>query len=320
MPTTNRSLHRLALALPLLGLSAALAQTPTPPPQQPVQQAQSSEDNIVVAPPVPLTPEQQKQAAWTLLTTSVADSKHPDLRIQTLAALGILGENPRSLKLITDTLSDPDVDVRTAAVLAAGQTKSPNVTGPLRQALDDKEPQVVFAAATTLWKLNDRSGEDVLVAVVDGERSSNPGLMHGAMHDAHRELQHPGSIARMGALQGAGMLLGPFGFGITAFEYMHNNGADQARVQAVEQIAQNHTAPIRRTLLAALGDKDLAVRVSAAKALGQYHEPDVAPALANLLSDSKPPVRLTAAAAYLLSTGTVAEPSSSPASHTRKAR
>ena len=283
-------LLRLTLGLAALSLIPAYAQTPDPPPSP------------------TLTLDQQTDAAWSMLTTTLADTKHPDLRIQTLAALGLLGDNPRSMNLIVATMQDPDSDIRTAAVLAAGQTKSPTVTTPLRTALDDHEPQVAYAAATTLWKINDRSGEDILVAVVDGERSASPSLMHGAMHDANRDLHHPTALARMGALQGAGMLLGPFGFGITAYEYMHKNGGDTARVSAVEQIAQNHTDPIRHTLLAALNDKDLAVRIAAAKALGGFHEPDVAPALVALMQDSKPPVRLTAAAAYLLSTGIVPEP------------
>jgi HEAT repeat protein len=104
------------------------------------------------------------------------------------------------------------------------------------------------------------------------------------------------------------MLLGPFGMGLTALEYMRKNGGDAARVSAVEEIAEDHTAPIRAKLIAALGDKDVAVRAAAAKALASYHEPDVPPALANAFEDAKSPVRLTAAASYLISTGAVAPP------------
>ena len=80
--------------------------------------------------------------------------------------------------MITDAMGDPDVDVRTAAVLAAGETKDRNLTTPLRNMLDDKEPQVDFTAAMTLWKMGDKSGEDILMSVVDGDRSAN------ATHDA----------------------------------------------------------------------------------------------------------------------------------------
>ncbi|ADW68081.1 HEAT repeat domain-containing protein [Granulicella tundricola] len=274
------------------------------------QSASLPPDNSVAA---------NKDWAWSMLTTALNDTKHPDTRVQALAALGILGSTPRSLKLILDTLNDPDVDLRTAAILAAGQTKSPDVAADLRRMLDDKEPQVAFAAATTLWKMNDRSGEDILVAVVDGERSANPGLVNGTMHTMNRDLHHPSTLAKLGAMQGAGMLLGPFGMGITALEYMRKNGGNLSRVTAVEQIAENHTAPIRTKLIAALSDKDATVRVAAAKALATFHEPEVAIALADQFPDGRAPVRLTAAAAYLINTGSaIVSPKSSARSHSHK--
>jgi HEAT repeat protein len=204
--------------------------------------------------------------------------------------------------MIVAAMKDSDVDVRTAAVLAAGQTKSRNLTTNIRAMLDDKEPQVAFAAATTLWKMNDRSGEDILVAVVDGDRSANASMMNGAMHKVNKDLHNPSALARIGALQGASMLLGPFGFGITAFEYMRKNGGDNARVSAIQQLSQEKTAPIRDELIAALTDKDPAVRAAAASVLGSYRERSIPNALLPIFDDAKAPVRLTAAAAYIRAT------------------
>ncbi len=292
----------LFLSQPVAGLCQGGAKSAAPDAQQSAPASQESDG------PVTNSTSDNKQWAWNILTDSLNDKKHSDVRIQALAALGLMGNDPRSLKLILDTMDDPDIDLRTAAVLAAGETKAPAATTDLRRMLDDKEPQVAFAAATTLWKMNDRSGEDILVAVVNGERKAGSTLVGGTMHTVNRDLHHPTDLARVGALQGASMLLGPFGFGITALEYMRKNGADTARVAAVEQVSQNHTAPIRTTLIAALKDKDVAVRTAAAKALAGYHEPDVAPALADEFPDPKTPVRLTAAAAYLMSTGVVVTP------------
>ena len=247
---------------------------------------------------------QNRDAAWTLLRSSVAADRSNDLRMQALAALAALGNNPRSVKMITDTLTDKNIDVRTAAVLAAGLTRSTRVQPELRILLDDKEPEVAYAAASTLWKMGDHSGEDILIAVVDGERSDHATMLNGAMHDVSRQLHHPAALARMGAMQGASMFLGPFGWGITAFNYMHKNGGDSARLIAVEQVAQDHTKLVRTKLLAALTDKDLQVRVAAAKALSSYHGAEVSNALAGLFSDGKGPVRLTAASSYLISTST----------------
>ncbi|WP_348266824.1 HEAT repeat domain-containing protein [Edaphobacter paludis] len=248
------------------------------------------------------TAAENNEEAWSMLTTAVQDPKHADLRIQALAALGTLGENARGEKLISAAMRDSDVDVRTAAVLSAGQTKSRNLTIGIRALLDDKEPQVAFVAATTLWKMNDRSGEDILVAVVNGDRSANPGMVNGTMHKVNKEIHDPGALARMGALQGASMLLGPFGFGLTAIEYMRKNGGDNARVSAIEQLSQEKTAPIRAELIAALTDKDPAVRAAAATALGSYRERSIPNALLPVFDDAKAPVRLTAAAAYIRAT------------------
>jgi HEAT repeat protein len=238
-----------------------------------------------------------------MLTNAVEDPKHPDARIQALAALGTLGVNARAETLIVAAMKDSDVDVRTAAVLAAGQTKNRNLTTPIRNMLNDKEPQVAFASATTLWKMNDRSGEDILIAIVDGDRKATAGLKNSAMHTMNKDLHSPSTLARIGALQAGSMLLGPFGIGITAYEYMRKNGGDSARVTAIEQISQEKTNPIRTNLVSALGDKDPAVRAAAAKALGtNYHDKAISDALLPVFDDPKKPVRLTAAAAYINST------------------
>jgi len=252
------------------------------------------------------TTAQNTKEAWGMLTTSVQDSKHVDLRIQALAALGTLGNDARSETLIIEAMKDSDLDVRTAAVLAAGQTGNRNLATNLRTMLDDKEPQVAFAAATTLWKMKDPSGEDILLAIVNGERKANAGLKSSTMHTVGKDLHNPATLARIGALQGATMLLGPFGFGVTAYEYMRKNGGDSARVTAIEQVSQEKTGPIRTTLINALDDKDPAVRAAAAKALGNYREKAVSDALLAVFDDTKPPVRLTAAAAYIRSSSTTA--------------
>jgi HEAT repeat protein len=187
----------------------------------------------------------------------------------------------------------------------------------LRNLLDDKEPEVAFTAAMTLWKMNDKSGEDILMAVVDAERSAGPTKMHGTEHKIDKDLHNPAMMARLGVMQGATMFLGPFGYGIAAFEFIHQNGGDLTRVAAIEQIAQEKTEPIHKELEAALADKDPAVRAAAAKALADYHDQATSMAIYALFADTKYPVRLTAAAAYLRTTGT---PGPLPAAISRGAR
>jgi HEAT repeat protein len=200
-------------------------------------------------------------------------------------------------------MADPGLDVRAAAALAAGLNRDRTLEPNLLSLLDDKEPQVAFTAAMTLSKMGDRSGDDILVAVVDGERSAGPTMMHGAEHKIDNDLHNPEMLAWMGAMQGAEMFMGPFGYGIAAFEFMHQSGGDLARVSAIEQISKEMTEPVHKKLLAALGDKDAAVRAAAAEALADYHDNATSAAIYPLFADKKVPVRLIAAAAYLRTTG-----------------
>lgn len=260
--------------------------------------ALAQDDKVVTA---TATPVEITQRSWDLLTITVQDTKHVDSCIQAIAALGTMGANPRAAQLLQKAITDPERDIRTAAILAAAQTKNPALIPALRKALDDAEPEVAFTAAIQLWKLHDHTGDDLLIAVANGERSPTGKLLHNAKHSAAREMHNPASMAKLGATQGAAILLGPFGFGLSAVEYARKNGADSARAVAIDDLAEVHTQEIRNVLLDALTDKDPAVRAAAAKGLGQW--PDAAGKIAPLLDDSKTPVRLTAAAAYIRATG-----------------
>jgi HEAT repeat protein len=68
-------------------------------------------------------------------------------------------------------------------------------------------------------------------------------------------------------------------------------------------MAKDRTEPVHRKLLAALADKDPAVRAAAAEALADYHDSATSAAIYPLIADKKYPVRLISAAAYLRTTG-----------------
>ena len=281
---------------------------------QPTPPAKSADGEIVgdTEQPAPKLPSattlaDRNRVAWSMLSDALGDTKRPQTRIQALAALGLL-RTPRAEKMIAEAMKDSDVDVRTAAVLAAGQIKDRNLTTDIRSLLDDKEPQVVFTAAMTLWKMGDRSGEDVLMSIADGGTSANAGMMHGTEHKINRDLHDPAKLAKLGAIQGAYFLLGPFGYGITAFQFIHQSGGDLSRASAIEELSLERIEPVHKILIGALGDKDVTVRAAAAKALMDYHDRATSMAVYALLTDDKQPVRLTAAAAYLRTTGTPGPP------------
>jgi HEAT repeat protein len=296
----------ILLALGWLAIGMALAQDTQSKPANPPAKSDAEVVGDEGPPPgiaAATTPEERERAAWTLLDNALGDAKHPQTRIEGLAAVGLL-RSPQSEKMIADAMGDPDVDVRTAAALAAGQSKDRNLTTSLRNLLDDKEPEVVYTAAMTLWKMGDKSGEDILMSVVDGDRSSSASMMHGTGHKLNRDLHDPAKLAKLGAIQGAYMFLGPFGYGITAYNFIHQSGGDLSRAAAIEQISQERIDPVHKELVAALGDKDPTVRAAAVKGLMDYHDSATQKAVYVVLADSKQPVRLTAAAAYLRTTGT----------------
>ena len=177
------------------------------------------------------------------------------------------------------------------------------MTTPLRRLLDDKEPQVAYGAALALWKMGDKSGEDILMAVVDGERRASATLLNGTEHDISKDLHSPSTLAKIGLMQASGIFLGPFGYGITAYEYIKKNGGESARASAIVALSEEKTEPLRLEFMAALNDKDPGVRAAALKALSGYHQAEATKAIAQLFMDGKVPVRLTAAASYLISTG-----------------
>jgi len=236
-------------------------------------------------------------AAWGMLTK--ATTKATQTHIIALAALGTMGSDARAAKLIREGMTDKELEVRTAAILAAGQTKNRALIPALRERLHDPEPQAVFSAAVTLWKMNDRSGEDFLRDVADGDRRAKPGLVHGAKNDVNKELHNPKALTNLGATTGASLLLGPFGFGVRAFEYMVKSGSDPARAAAIDLLAQSRAPGIDAELVDALSDKDEAVRAAAAKGLGERHDVSAMKQIGALFNDSKLPVRLFAAAAYI---------------------
>lgn len=291
----NRSLRLLLAALLFGSLIHAQENPPTNP---------AGDDSHPVGVPKdsspPETPAERVKRCWQMLTDNVQDSKHFETRIQALSALSNLGSNPRANTLIAEAMKDSNLDVRTAAILAAGNSKSRTLIPPVKGLLDDHEPQVVFAAATTLWKqFKDKSGEDVLAAIAAGERKANPNLIHGAAHDMSRTMHSPSAMEKLALTTGAGMVLGPFGFSVGAVEYARKNGADSARIQAINLLAEEKTEEVRAEMKSALGDKDPGVRAAAVRILGSFHRPQDAADIAPLLDDLKLPVRLTAASAYI---------------------
>jgi HEAT repeat protein len=242
----------------------------------------------------------QTTAAWDLLNTAVSATKIEvqQARIDAITALGTLGDFPHAVDLLRTAQKDQDRHIRLAAVAAMGASKKPVFIPDLKRALDDRAAEVSFSAAVGLWKMNDRSGESVLSAVVAGDRKAKQGALASGKHQADEDLHSPSKLALIGAEQGAYAVLGPFGYGLSAIRRGKDNGAS-ARTIAATLLAEDKSTATEKSFIDALDDPDPAIRTAAARALGDYHSQGVLDALGDGFFDSKPQVRMMAAASYI---------------------
>jgi HEAT repeat protein len=243
----------------------------------------------------------QTTAAWDLLNTAVSATKIEvqQARIDAITALGTLGDFPHAVDLLRTAQKDQDRHIRLAAVAAMGASKKTVFIPDLKRALDDSAAEVSFSAAVGLWKMNDRSGESILSAVVAGDRKAKQGAIAAEKHEADQDLHSPSKLALIGAEQGAYAVLGPFGYGLSAIRRGKGDNGISARTIAVTLLAEDKSTATEKNFIDALDDPDPAIRTAAARALGDYHSQEVLDALGDGFYDSKPQVRMMAAASYI---------------------
>ena len=293
-----RNRHFTALAT-LLVFSAPFAIT---------LHAQGNPDAETVGVPATSKPGVLLDASWTRLTNALTGTRNTDTRIAAVTALSLLGGTARGEKLVRDAVGDPDIDVRLAAIVAAGEMikgGSRNLTQDVRNQLNSDDPKVAFTAASTLWKLDDPSGEDILMAVAEGERSADYSFWKGSKHNANRTLHSPSALAKIAAQQSMVILVPPVGMGMGAYGYLKGAGGVSPQVTSITQIAKEHTDLVKDALINATKTKDQGARLAAAEALAKFRGDDVRETLRLMMGDDgKENVRLTASAAYIrVSTG-----------------
>ena len=262
-------------------------------PDVPVAQSAKAEKTSV---------ESATNTAWKMLKAALSESRTQaqHARIDAVTAIGTLSDFEQAQKLLRDTAQNSDRYVRFAAVAAMGDSKAKIFIPDLKAALKDSAPEVSFAAAVGLWKMNDRSGESILYAVLAGDRKVKQGAVGSGLHQADQDLHSPSKLAEIGAEQGAYALLGPVGFGVDAFRMMRKgNNVNSPRVLTATLLADDKSEATMQQFLDALDDRDSFVRAAAARELGDYRGKQVTDALQGAFDDPKPVVRLMAAASYI---------------------
>ncbi len=266
--------------------------------------AQSQDTGLasVVGMPAPTRAEVLNDA-WNMLQDGVT-AKRADTRVDALGALSLLSGNPKAEQMVRAAMNDTNIDVRLAAIVAAGQMDKtrpghPGFRTELHSLLASDDPKVSFAAASTLWSLHDTSGQDVLIATAEGERASDYSFLKRSERNANRTLHNPEALAKIAMTQGLVILVPPVGMGMGAYNYLKGTPGASPQVSAVVQLASAHTPEVQEALIEASRTKDPGARIAAAEALANFPGPEVQNALSALLTDDKLQVRLTASAAYI---------------------
>jgi HEAT repeat protein len=238
-----------------------------------------------------------KSEAWKVLKKNFADGD-PEHRKNAVVALGASG-SPEAVNLIEDVLkNDKSGVVRQSAAITLGDITSYASAKALQAALDD-DAEVSFAAAQSLEKLGDPSGQWILQEVIEGDRSYRPGMVHRAIRDVKHKAHNPTQLALMGAKEATGQLFGPASIGVVLIQMSLKEGGGAGKVAAVTTLAKDPGPDAVETLEYALQDKHWTVRAAAARALGDRGNTSTIVSLVPLLTDGRDFVRNMAAASIV---------------------
>jgi HEAT repeat protein len=234
-----------------------------------------------------------------LLAKALKD-KNPDTRKQAAIALSLVGSTDPFPEQLEALLDDKDVEVRVAAVASISDLKNSHTIPALHKALNDEVPEVSFAAARSLWALNDPDGKKVLLSILSGESKASSGYFAKQKRDALRMMHTPKPMFMFAMRTGAGFAPVPgLGAGVSSMQALLSDPAVSGRATAA-LLLENETDP--QTLAAlkeALQDKEWSVRAAAVHALVLHDDPAFEADITPLLDDKTEGVRLRAAAGYL---------------------
>ena len=242
------------------------------------------------APPVSAT---LIDTAWMILKEAASD-KSADKRAKAAHALGLLTKNKKAEEILEKGLLDDNLHVRVAAAEALGQIGTASARSKLRRALNDREVEVVIAAANSLYQLKDPAAYEVYYALLTGGRKSSGGLLHSQL----QILKDRSSMEKLAFETAIGFV--PFGgLGYEAWKTVTNDDTSPVRAAAAERLAKDPDPKSGRALADACSDNKAKVRVAAVDAVAERGDPGLIDALVPLLDDGNDTVRYEAAAAIL---------------------
>jgi HEAT repeat protein len=247
---------------------------------------------------LPLLGQDILDRSWQTLDRGLHDN-NPAKRVQAVTAMGIMRPHPKSVALVESALGDKDYSVRQAACTTLGQMKSRQSIPKLHDALNDKAPEVVFAAAKTLYDLGDPTGREVLVAVLLGDQADSSSFFTSSMHDMKAKMHDPKGLVMIGVKEGAGVFLGPAGAGVGVAEGLLKDANASGKTVAAALLAEDKNPETLKAIRQALNDKNWTVRAAAARTLAIAGRNETFEEIKPLLDDKKEEVQYSAASALI---------------------
>jgi len=170
----------------------------------------------------------------------------------------------------------------------------------LRAALDDRTPEVRFAAAKALFTMHDASAQAALIRILKGDAKTTSTFVIREERDGLHTLQTPKPLMlTVVRYSGAIVPVPGAGIGISmALKAMSKPGASNRAAIALLLGGKNDPEVVA-ALEQALTDKDASVRAAAIQAIALGDDPAMAKDAETMLNDKNLTVRLRAAACYL---------------------
>lgn len=229
--------------------------------------------------------------SWQVLREGLNDKRF-SRRLEAVKALSLITHNRTAQKLAVAALHDENSKVRTAAAATLGQVHATSAIPSLKEALSDKEPSVMLAAAYSLFLLKDKSAYSIYYAILMGDKKTSEGMIQAQLD----RLKDPKQMAVMGVQEGLGFV--PYGgMGIEAYRQLSKKDTSPVRASAARFLAHDPDPISEDALLqSALADKSDIVREAALDALAERGDPKCVERLMQNLKDDKTAVRYRTAA------------------------
>jgi HEAT repeat protein len=239
------------------------------------------------------------QQCQDILDKALMD-KNPDTRKQAAIALSLVGSIEPYPSQLESLLDDKDVEVRLAAIASLTDVKNDRTVPALHKALNDDVPEVSFAAARSLFALNDPDGKKALLSIVSGESKADSGYFAKQKREALRMVHTPKTMFLFAVRTGASIAPVPgLGAGVSSMQALLSDPAVSGRATAVLLLEKDKDPQTLSAQKDALEAKEWSVRAAGVHALVLRDNPAFQSAILPLLDDKNDAVRLRVAAGYL---------------------